>query len=191
MEDARLYPRKEYGFQAHKLETPLPLMQILRVSAEKIGDSEGKELTSNLIDFKQNVFNFMTHFNLDMEDFKSDMVDKRFERGGFTKRAVQKHPFLGVRGYRLVRDKLSDGVFLKDSEKDLYNKLLERKLLEEVVELTEAMSRRERIEELGDVFEVFDTLLDVKRIDKRLMEEKRKEAELKAIKERRKLARKK
>lgn len=191
MEDRRIYPLNKYDSQAHKLETPQPLLQALRDSAERIGNPKEKDLIKNLVDLKQNVLTFMNHFNLEMQDFESDMEDKRFIKGGFTKRAIQEHPFLGVKGLRLVRDKLSNGVFLDNKEKDLYNKLLERKLLEEIVELTEAMSRKERREELGDVFEVFNTLLDVKGIDRILIEDKRRLIEVKASRERRKLARKK
>ncbi len=191
MENTRIYPKKEYGPHAYKLETPQPLVFVLRDSSEKIGNSQGKELIDNLVDFKQNIFNFMNHFNLEMQDFESDMEDKRFIKGGFTKKAVQKHPFLGVNGLRLVRDELSDGVFLSDTENDLYNKLLERKLVEEVVELIEGMSRKERKEHLGDVFEVFNTLLDVKGISKGLIEDKRRLIEVKIARERRKLVKKK
>lgn len=193
MEDGKIYSKtKEYLPHAHKLETPQPLVMALRDSAEKIGNSQDKELIANLVDFKQNIFNFMNHFNLEMQDFESDMEDKRFAKGGFTKRAVQKHPVLGVNDLRLVRDKLSDGVFLNDNEKDLYHKLLERKIVEETVELTQSMSRKERKEELGDVFEVFNTFLQEKRISPSLIEDKRRLREIEIGREkRRKLQKKK
>lgn len=191
MENTRIHPLKEYGSQAHKLETPQPMVKLLRDSAEKIGNSNGKELITNLVDFKQNIFSFMKHFNLEMQDFESNMEDKKFAKGGFTKRAIQEHPYLGIKGLRLVRDKLSNGVFLDNKEKELYIKLLERKLFEETVELTEGMSRKERKEELGDVFEVFNTLLDEKGISGVLIEDRRRLEEFKNSKERRKLVKKK
>lgn len=192
--ESKLPPKQanERFQMAHKLETPQPLVLVLRESAEKIGDSQGEELINNLVDFKQNIFNFMNHFNLEIRDFESDMEDKRFSEGGFTKRAVQDHPFLGVKGLRLVRDNRSDGRFLNHNEKDLYHKLLERKIVEETVELTRAVSRRERKAELGDVFEVFNAFLQEMGISQSLIEDRRRVKEVKLRREKkRKLAGKK
>lgn len=192
--ESKTQPKQENEkFQmAHKLETPQVMALSLRESAQNLGQSKPEELVNNLVDFKQNVFNFMSHFNLEMQDFESDMEDKKFLKGGFTKGAIQKHPFLGVDGLRLVRDKLSAGFFLKENRTDLYHKLLERKIVEEIVELTEAMCRKERKEELGDVFEVFNIFLAEKGISQNLIEEKRRLKEIKVGREkRRKLVKKK
>lgn len=194
MENARIYPlKKEYIPHAQRLETPLALLAVLRESAESIGQfKKHDELINNLVDFKQNIFDFMSYFNLDLKDFESDQEDKKFAKGGFVKGAVQKHPFLGVNGLRLVRDKLSDGVFLKKDRTELYRKLLERKIVEETVELTKAMNRKERREELGDVFEVFNTYLSEIGVDKIQIEDRRRIKELNvAKKNRRKLQKKK
>lgn len=186
MENSRIYPgSKEYTPHAHKLETPQPLISVLRSSAEKIGQSEPEELIDNLVNFRLDISAFMDHFNITMLDFESDMQDKRFSRGGFRKRAVQKHPFLGIDGLRLVRDELSNGTFLKKDRSDLYHKLLERKIVEETIELTECMSRKERKEELGDVFEVFNTFLDEMGISRHLVEDKVKSEKIKIAKRRR------
>jgi predicted house-cleaning noncanonical NTP pyrophosphatase (MazG superfamily) len=178
-------------YMAHRLETPQGIALGLRESAEKIGQSTPEKMVANLVDFKQNIFNFMNHFNLEMSDFISDMEDKRFERGGFTKRAVQAHPFKGAGGIRLVRDKLSKEFLFLDKDEP-YLTLLNRKLEEETKELIEAMSRKERREELGDVFEVFNTILGVKGITESLIESKRQIGELEMRKEqKRKMAKKK
>lgn len=170
---------------AHKLETPPEIALLLSESAKAIGVSEKEALLDSLVGFKQNILAFMYHFNLDMKDFTSDMEDKRFESGGFTKRAVQKHSFKGAKGLRLVRDKLSQE-FLSPGNDDLYLTLLNRKLEEETRELIEAMSRKERKEELGDVFEVFDTILDVKGITPQALEHRRQLHEINQRREKRK-----
>lgn len=191
MENSRIYPViKEHIPHAHKMETPQLLVSSLRNSAEQIGNFTGKELEDKLVYFRHEIFGFMDHFNLEFVDFKSDMEDKKFSKGGFGKRAVQKHPSLGVNGLRLVRDELSDGVFLKKDKTDLYRELLARKILEETIELTECKSRKERKEELGDVFEVFNAFLDEMGINKRLLEERVASERIKIAK-RRRLARSK
>ena len=174
MESKTIIPAKrEYVPHAHKLETPMPLAISLREAADKISFSDEKNLVTSLVDFKQNVVNFMTHFNIDYREIESDQEDKRNLKGGFSKRAVQDHPFLGERGLRLVRDKLSNGMFLKIEETDLYITLLNKKIAEETKELIETMNKKERKEELGDVFEVFNTLLSVRGINESLVEHKR------------------
>lgn len=193
MENSRIYPViKEHIPHAHKMETPQPLVSSLRNSAKQIGDfmATGKVFEDRLVDFRHKIFGFMIHYNLEFLDFKSDMEDKKFSKGGFGKRAVQKHPSLGVSGLRLVRDELSDGVFLKKNKTDLYRELLAKKILEETIELTECKSRKERKEELGDVFEVFNAFLDEMGINKRLLE-KRVASERIEIAKRRRLARSK
>lgn len=174
MENNRIIPaKKEHVAHAHKLETPIPLATNLREAAEKILSSDEKNLVDNLVDFKQNVVNFMNHFNIEYREIESDQEDKRNLKGGFSKRAVQNHSFLGERGLRLVRDKLSGGVFLKTEETGLFLTLLNKKIAEETKELIETMNKKERKEELGDVFEVFNTLLSVRGINESLIEYKR------------------
>lgn len=193
MENSRIYPViKEHIPHAHKMETPQPLVSSLRNSAEQIIVElvTSKELEDRLVDFRLGISGFMVHCNLEFADFESDMKDKKFLKGGFGKRAVQKHPSLGVNGLRLVRDELSDGVFLKKDKVDLYRELLARKILEETIELTECNSRKERKEELGDVFEIFNAFLDEMGINKRLLEE-RIASERIEIAKRRRLARSK
>lgn len=177
-------------FQAHRLETPQPVALGLREFAEKIGKSKPEDLVDNLVDFKQQVLGFMNHFNIDYQEFTSDMEDKRDKAGGFTKRAYQKHSFKGLNGLRLVRDDRSDQ-FLDLRDTELYFSLLNRKLEEEVKELIEAMSRKERREELGDVFEVFNTILSARGINESLIEHKRQIREIKLRRDRRKLQTKK
>jgi len=189
--ESKMKQENEKLYMAHRLETPQGIALSLRESAEKIGESAIEEMIDSLVDFKQNIFNFMNHFNLEIVDFKSDMGDKRFEKGGFTKRAVQDHPYKGVGGLRLVRDKLSKDFLFPDKDEP-YLTLLYRKLEEETKELVEAMSRKERKEELGDVFEVFNTILSVKGISASLIENRRQNSELKMRREqKRKLVRKK
>lgn len=194
MENNRIIPaKKEHVAHAHKLETPTALAVSLREAAEKIATSDEKNLVNNLVDFKQNVVNFMAHFNIDYREIESDQEDKRNLKGGFSKRAVQEHPFLGEKGLRLVRDKLSNGKFLKIEETDLYFTLLNKKITEETKELIETMNKKERKEELGDVFEVFNTLLNARGINESLIEYKRqtKETLLKREKKRKLAATKK
>ncbi len=179
--------KREWPVMAHKLETPQPMLLAIRDTAEAVGKHDTDEikqppLEARLADFKQNVLSFMNHFNLEIMDFQSDMEDKRFARGGFKKRAVQEHAFKGVNELRLVRDKLSTQ-FLGSENRDLYLVLLNRKLEEEARELTEATSRHERREELGDVFEVFNTILEVNGISESLVESTR---QMKEIEQRRK-----
>lgn len=150
-------------------ETPYAMALDLMESAEKVGQSKPEELIDNLLDFKQNIFNFMRHFYVIYEEFKPLMDKKRKERGGFSKGAVQKHAFKGLDGSRLVRDRLSDQ-FLDLSDKEPYFSLLNRKLEEETRELVETQNRKERREELGDVFEVFNTILHVRGMDEGLIE---------------------
>lgn len=176
--------RNERLQMAHKLETPQPLVLAMREQAEIVLNSKPDKRVENLVDFKQVIIHFMNHFNLDMKDFVSDMEDKRFSQGGFTRRAVQKHPYLGVEGLRLVRDNRSTD-FLLEGAQELYLTLLDKKLEEETKELVEAMSRSERKEELGDVFEVFNTILLARGISASVVESRRQVKEVGLRKEKR------
>lgn len=175
MENTKSNPSsKEFIPMAHKLETPVRFRTSLRDLADKIvNPEEEKNLQDNLVHFKQTLFDFMERFNISKYQVKTFRDDKKQTKGGFSKKAVQKHAFKGEQGLRLVRDNLSNGAFLKSEEVDLYSALLNRKLVEETKELTEAMSDRERVEEMSDVMEVFDTMLKVKKIDGRIIEQKR------------------
>lgn len=163
---------RENKSMAHKLETPQPMIEALVSAAEAIGTSRPDDYYENVACFKDEVFKLMGRFNLDFDDFRDFMDKKREEKGGFTRGAIQAHPYKGLNGARLVRDKLS-AEFFDIADKKLYRSLLERKLVEETFELVEAMNRRERIEELSDVFEVFNTMLNVAGINDRKLEEYR------------------
>jgi predicted house-cleaning noncanonical NTP pyrophosphatase (MazG superfamily) len=188
MENKSLSKQGSEKAHAHRLETPQPMIQVLRESAEKIGESlDNKQLVLNLVDFKLNVVNLMNHFNISFSQVEPFTEDKKREKGGFGKRAYQEHYFLGVNGIKLVRDKLSDGKFLPLQDVDLYLSLLDKKIMEETKELTEAMGNMARIEEFGDVFEVFNAILSARGINENLIEHKRQTREIELRRERRKL----
>lgn len=164
MENSKNIPsQKEQIPMAHKLETPMELVFLLRESAENITKSKNnEERVSGIAEHLHFVGRLVRGFDIGLTEIKNIRESKATSKGKFNKGAVRVVPHFGE---KLVRDKLSD-TFIKEEHRDYYLELLNKKIIEETKELVETMDRMKRIEETADVLEVLDALMFAYKINK-------------------------
>jgi predicted house-cleaning noncanonical NTP pyrophosphatase (MazG superfamily) len=150
--------KREREPMAHRIETPDEIQFSINDPVKNIQVLTDKRvLTQNFANLGVAIDDLIFHFKVSRPTVASVQQVKAAKKGRFAKRAYQDRPGFGR---KLVRDNLSETRIPK-SDKEQFLSLLKQKLAEETKELIEANGQQERIEELGDVFEVTSFLYEV------------------------------